>query len=329
MEQPKVSVVVCTYNQQSFVSETIESVLAQSYPCFEVIVSDDGSTDDTPQILQSYQSRYSDKIKVVLSPRNTGIPANINRALSQRSGDITSWLDGDDLMLPSKLATQVALLLKNPQATGCYHDMDVFESESGQSLGPMSLVYNGSEKLRQGELKDWFVPRNFFSPSSIVAWSKACPEHGYDERLKYLSEVVFYAETFRQGQLIAIPEILGKYRRHANNITGDVSLRGTTYEYELMAYAILEARYPELYRLLKKLRISCIAAESLRAYRNGDRDRTYSLLSIIRQQGSILTALSLRIGLLVMGKQLTSISSSQQTFTRPTWAKRLAQMILR
>lgn len=115
---------------------------------------------------------------------------------------------------------------------------------TGQSLGRMSLLYNGTNHLKQGYLRDWFVPRNFFLPSTIMAWSSATPVHGYDERLRYLSEVVFFAETFRTGQLLAFDDVQVRYRRHAQNVTGDAQALNLMMEYELLAYAILKGSLP-------------------------------------------------------------------------------------
>ena len=131
-DTPKVSVVICTYNQQAFVRETVESVLAQTYGNLEIIVAYDGSTDDTPRILDEDARRFPDKIKLALSPVNSGIPTNINCGLALRTGELTAWLDGDDLMLPGKIEKQVAALLQHPEATGCYHDSEVLESETGR-----------------------------------------------------------------------------------------------------------------------------------------------------------------------------------------------------
>ncbi len=190
--------------------------------------------------MQEYAQRFPDKIKLALSPVNTGIPANINRGLALRTGELTAWLDGDDLMLPGKIEKQVTTLLNHPEATGCYHDSEVLESETGRVLGLMSELYNGTRTLKQGRLADWLRPRYYFIPSAIMARSSACPAHGYDERLKHLSEVVFFVEVFRTGLLLALDEPLVRYRRHGRNITGDPAARAVSQEYELMAYAILE-----------------------------------------------------------------------------------------
>jgi glycosyltransferase involved in cell wall biosynthesis len=328
MNWPKVSVVIGAYNQQAFVSETVESVLTQTYPNLEIIIADDGSTDNTPAILADYVQKFPDKIKLVLGEKNIGIPGNINRAMALRTGELTAWLDGDDLMLPQKIEKQVALLQNHPQATGCYHDMDVLESETGQILGRMSEVYNGTSQLKQGTLDRWFVPRNYIAPSSIMVYSAACPPHGLDERLKHLSEMLFFAETLRTGQLLAVNEVLGCYRRHAHNVTSDPAARNLMSEYELMVYAILEARYPELYPLLKKLRLSCLAVEAIKAYREGHPARSRQICRNMTRRGALIKGLGLWIGLsLIKPKNVTALTGSQP-YHRPGWINRLARFIL-
>ncbi len=325
---PKVSVVVCTYNQENLVTETVESLLQQTYDNYEIIITDDGSTDATPDILHHYQTLYPDRIKIAFSAHNTGIPANINRGLALRTGELTAWLDGDDLMLPQKLEKQVAFMQQHPQATGCYHDADVFDSDSGLSLGRMSQVYNGTTHLKQGYLRDWFVPRNFFLPSSIMAWSHATPPHGYDERLKHLSEVVFFVETFRTGQLLAFNDPLVRYRRHKHNVTADAQALDRMYEYELLAYAILEARYPDIYPLLKRLRASCMSAAALKAHRNRDMERRNAITQNIWAEGAWLPAIATFASTRIPGPWAATLSGGT-TSARPKWIKRLVRFMLR
>jgi glycosyltransferase involved in cell wall biosynthesis len=275
---PRVSVVICTYNQEQFVRDTLDSVLAQDYPELEIIVTDDGSTDGTPGILTEYEQRYPGKLIAVLSAVNTGIPGNINRGLARRTGKYVAWLDGDDLMLPTKIEKQARFLESRPDAIGCYHDADVFDSETGTSLGPMSVLYNGSPELKQGLLGDWMRPRYFASPSSIMARSSAIPKNGYDERMKYLSEALFFIEVFRNGPLLAIDEVLVRYRRHGANVTASKNARDLFLEYELMMYGIVDARYPELRSIVRRLRRACMLQEAVKSSRNGNRARSNQFL---------------------------------------------------
>ena len=328
MNEAKVSVVICTFNQQAFVRETLESVLAQTYQNVEMIVTDDGSADDTPHILAEYARRYPTKIQLVLHDTNTGIPANFNRGLAQRTGELLVCMDGDDLMLPRKIEQQVTFLEQHPEATGCYHDVDVLESETGKILGRMSLLYNGTSSLKQGRLKEWFVPRNFFLPGAIMYRASACPPHGYDERLKYLSEVVFYIEVFRTGLLLAMPDVLMRYRRHARNVTDNPAARNLMPEYELMAYAILEARYPDMHATLQRLRVSCRLAQAIRCYREGDRRMGRRIIHNVLREGALIPGLATWLGVTVLERPVVDVTGSA-TYERPAWVKRLARLILR
>jgi glycosyltransferase involved in cell wall biosynthesis len=324
---PLVSVVICTFNQQGFIRDTLDSVIAQTYSNIEIIVSDDGSSDATPNILREYAERYPDKVIAVLSETNTGIPANINRGMARRTGHYTAWLDGDDLMLPTKIEKQVAFLQQHPEATGCYHDAEVFDSDTGQTLGAMSVLYNGSPELKQGRLKDWMKPRYYFVPSSIMAHSAACPPHGFDERLKHLSEGLFFIEVFRDGLLLALNETLVRYRRHAQNVTSSQKARDLSAEYELMVYAILDARYPELHDLVKRQRIACLLTEAVKCHREGDAARSRRIIGNVIKEGAPLKAALVYCGLRLMRQRAATITSGLP-YQRPGWINCIARSIL-
>lgn len=112
--EPLVSAVIPTYNRARVVSEAIDSVLGQTYPHVEVIVVDDGSTDDTLEMLKS----YGDRIRLV-SQENRGPAAARNRGVAASRGEIIAFLDSDDLWLPTKLERQVELLQKTPDSVPC------------------------------------------------------------------------------------------------------------------------------------------------------------------------------------------------------------------
>jgi glycosyltransferase involved in cell wall biosynthesis len=111
---PLISVILPTYNRGWIVTEAIESVLAQADVAFELIVVDDGSTDDTPRLLESYGNR----IRVLRQP-NRGVSAARNRGIRASTGALLAFLDSDDLWLPGKLAAQAAFFATHPDALIC------------------------------------------------------------------------------------------------------------------------------------------------------------------------------------------------------------------
>lgn len=112
--KPLVSVVIPTYNRARLLPAAIESVLGQEYPNTEIIIVDDGSTDDTQEVL----GRFSNRINV-LKQKNKGAAAARNHGIRVSRGDIVTFLDSDDLWLPTKLELQVALLEKIGHAIPC------------------------------------------------------------------------------------------------------------------------------------------------------------------------------------------------------------------
>jgi len=107
----EVSVIIPTYNRGWILKEAIDSVLAQEFRDFELIVVDDGSTDNTPQILES----YAQDLTVIRQP-NRGVSAARNRGIVAANGRLISFLDSDDLWLPRKLSSQVNFFNSNPEA---------------------------------------------------------------------------------------------------------------------------------------------------------------------------------------------------------------------
>lgn len=112
--RPLVSVIIPTYNRSDLVCEAVDNVLKQTYTNIEIIVVDDGSTDDT----QSNLKRFGDKLRV-LAKENAGVSAARNRGASIAKGEILAFQDSDDLWKPTKLERQVTLLEKFGQSVPC------------------------------------------------------------------------------------------------------------------------------------------------------------------------------------------------------------------
>src|SRR5690349_3602213 len=106
---PKVSVIIPTYNRAQFIARAVDSVLEQTYKDFEIIVIDDGSSDNTQEILKAYEG----KIRYVYQ-QNKGISAARNRGIQEAKGEYIAFLDSDDVWKPEKLSVQVAILDVNP-----------------------------------------------------------------------------------------------------------------------------------------------------------------------------------------------------------------------
>jgi glycosyltransferase involved in cell wall biosynthesis len=114
IKNPKVSVIIPTYNRGWILREAVNSVLAQDYTDYELIVVDDGSTDNTLEILDSYGQDL-----IVLQQPNKGVSAARNRGIAESRAQLVAFLDSDDLWLPQKLTRQVEFFTINPDALIC------------------------------------------------------------------------------------------------------------------------------------------------------------------------------------------------------------------
>lgn len=121
---PRVSVIIPTYNRARVIRDAVDSVLAQDFRDFELIVVDDGSTDGTRDILDAYLDASDGNFPRIraLTQENRGVSAARNRGIAAASGQYVAFLDSDDLWFPKKLSTQVAFFEENPEALICQTD---------------------------------------------------------------------------------------------------------------------------------------------------------------------------------------------------------------
>ena len=269
---PKVSVAIITFNQKELLREAIETVLSQDYPNLEIIVADDGSQDGTQEMLCEYESRYPDLFKLALAHENGGITANSNRALWAATGEYIAWLGGDDLMLPGKLAKQVAVLEADKTLSTCVHAMDVFRSSTGETIRIQHPTPNGLLRYGAAEIVRFM---NCIIMSSAMMRRSMCPEHGYDTRLPVVSDFLYLVEAATQGPVAVIPEVLGRYRRHAVNWTQ----RGFIHHIDIsLTLQIVENKYPWLIPAVNHARYTLNSARGVEFVLSNDLTTARQLL---------------------------------------------------
>jgi glycosyltransferase involved in cell wall biosynthesis len=119
---PRVSAIIIVRNGEQFIAEAIESVIAQEGVAWELIVVDDGSSDGTEAIVQSFASRPAGRLRLLHHPghANLGMSASRNLGIAESRGEYVAFLDADDLWLPGKLAEQVAILDSEPPTAMVY-----------------------------------------------------------------------------------------------------------------------------------------------------------------------------------------------------------------
>lgn len=218
---PTVSVHMLTYNSASFVREAINSILQQDYPGLQIVISDDASRDDTTEIIREYECKYPGIFTVNLNAKNLGITKNANAALSLCTGEFVAFHAGDDVMLPNKLHTQVAYFTAHPECVLCYHDLDIFDSDSGKSIGR----YNGyKHPARKGTVRQLIRHGCFAGGCSVMVRRAHLPLGGFNEEFPVASDWQMWIATLLPGGEIGfIDNVLARYRRHSTNTTSIAS----------------------------------------------------------------------------------------------------------
>jgi len=170
--KPEVSVIIPTYNRGWVLREAVDSVLGQDFKDFELIVVDDGSTDNTRQILKSY-----DQDLIVLRQSNRGVSAARNRGIAAARGRLLAFLDSDDLWLPRKLSSQVDFFNLNPAAL--INQTEEIWIRNGVRVNPKTRHHKFSGMIFEKSLALCLV-----SPSAVMMKRSLFDEVGlFDEDL--------------------------------------------------------------------------------------------------------------------------------------------------
>ena len=176
---PPVSVLCLTRNHRQFLLEAVTSVWTQDLDGVEIIIADDHSDDGSDELLADLATQKD--VTVLLAETRLGIRMNGTRALAACRGEFVAILDGDDVWLPGKLATQLEWFEDNPAGVLCGHDVEVFDSDSGETL----WLWSEHFRLRAGRGPRGILRNGPPCPAvSAMFRRSASPEYGYDPRLE-------------------------------------------------------------------------------------------------------------------------------------------------
>jgi hypothetical protein len=201
---PEISVLVTAYNREKYVGQAIESVLAQSFEDFEVIVVDDQSTDRTVEVAKLYEA--DPRVRVVVNERNLGDYPNRNRAAALASGKYLKYHDSDDVMYPHCLATMVAALRAEPRAAFALSSSRNWEG------GPCPIL---STPVMSYERE--FLGHGMFSlgPACALFRTDTFRELGGFPEEGLHSDFRFWIKACARVNVILVPGDLFWYRVHA------------------------------------------------------------------------------------------------------------------
>lgn len=218
-QPPCVSVIIPTYNSAAYLPQAIQSVLDQDFDDFEIIIVDDGSTDDTSTMLAPFR----DQVRCVRQ-ENRGNAAARNRGLAEARAEWLCFLDSDDTWLPGKLRQQWDDLRAHPEAGWSFTGAQkVYESGETEPFPPDPAEQELWDRLVLGQ--------PFGASHSGLMVHRSCFEQvgGFDENLRLSVDWDIFIRLARRFQVRNIPDVLVNHRRHSSNTTRNAELRLSMY----------------------------------------------------------------------------------------------------
>jgi glycosyltransferase involved in cell wall biosynthesis len=212
MSQPRVTVLIDSYNYGHFIEEAIDSVLAQDFPAeqLELLVVDDGSTDDTAQRVRKYGSR----LRYLYKP-NGGQASAFNLGFAHAQGEFVTLLDADDYFLPGKLQRVVEEFDRHPEIGMLYHRLREYDARTGKSREGFFNEISGHVAASRDALLSYVL-----YPASALAFRRSSvapllpiPESLTIQADSHLSGLIIFL-----APVLAVPESLAVYRIHGQNL---------------------------------------------------------------------------------------------------------------
>ena len=206
---PLVSVILPVFNSEDYVKESIRSILNQDYREIEVIVIDDGSSDDSGLIINKLASNDT-RIRH-FKQSNKGLVETLNRGLELSQGKYIARMDADDISLPGRIRKQVETMEANPELVLCGTWFK--EVENGDKL---HKLFCKDEKIR---VRSLFSP--MFCHPSIMARADVAKKIRYEGSFFRAEDYLYWVELMSIGKVCNLPEVLLKYRVHQNQVSSD------------------------------------------------------------------------------------------------------------
>ena len=233
MENPLVSIIVITYNSAKFVLETLESAKAQTYQNIELIISDDGSQDETVNLCKDWLAENKERFvnsQIITVERNTGIPANCNRGVKAAKGEWIKLIAGDDIFLNDGIETVINFTNSNDEIQFVQAQVKIFgDNTIDQKIIPTGneieiFALNNRKQIKK-LLKDSFIK----SPGVFMRKNLIEKVNYFDESFKRLEDFPFWLKVLHKNEKIfLLNEVVVLYRRHIDSASTATVQKGIT-----------------------------------------------------------------------------------------------------
>lgn len=217
MATPRVSIVVPAYNNGEFIEATMDSILAQTFRDFEVVVADHSSTDDTWAKLQPYAK--DERVRLLTTPAGGGAPANWKRVTDEASGELIKLVCGDDLISPDCLAEEVAAMDSSTEIVLVAAQRDLIDARGNTVLSARGLAgLEGRVDGRAAARRAVLAGTNIFGEPGCVLMRRDRLEEvgGWADTEPYVIDQQTYCNVLMHGDFHALPKSLASFRMSAS-----------------------------------------------------------------------------------------------------------------
>lgn len=241
---PKISVVMSVYNGEKYLQEAIESILTQTYSDFEFIIIDDCSTDDSVNIIESYDDR---RIRLIRNKHNLRLPASLNKGIKMATGKYIARMDADDISMPDRFDKQVTYMEAHSEVVasgGSFQAIDengnnlyIHHSTTGEKLAKYCLMPSPMAHPTVMMRRDVIVANNLF----------------YDEQYSSAQDYDLWQRINKKFKIDNLPDILLRYRIQSNSISVAKRQQQQDNTYKIFSqYSPVKVSYDEVMAIIHR-----------------------------------------------------------------------------
>jgi len=264
-----VSVVVPSFNHASFVEATLRSIMNQTLPPAELLVIDDGSSDNSPAVIERVLRDCAFPCEFI-ARENRGLSATLNEGFRRTGGDYFAYLGSDDLWLPDFLEARVALLAKRPAAALAYGHA-YFVDENGAVIDSTA----DWAEYADGDVREMLLQTTAPMSPTVLYRRAALEQERWDEASK-LEDYDLYLRLSTAGEFAFDPRILSAWRRHSSNVSWD---QGLMLEAQLRAQREAAVRFGLTENQVQELQTRTRFRRAEDFLRVGQKSRALSLIT--------------------------------------------------
>lgn len=208
-----VTVIIASYNHGPYIEQSILSVLNQTYPHIELLVVDDGSTDDSVERIERLQAQHGFDFRV---QRNKGLTHTLNEAIARARGTLIAPFGSDDIMMPDRIAIQVQYMADKPEVGICAGNIELIDSQG--ELFPEARQRR-EVPFRRLDFEDMFLERKPYPPAPTLLIRREALEKvgGFDPDIR-LEDLLIELKVTHAGYFIdGLSVVMARYRKHVSN----------------------------------------------------------------------------------------------------------------